>query len=686
MLIETILVCGTLYSRPKWVRKVKKNADWIKKRLSVIDAKYQNAVQKKMDALFGDQRNQQLKKLSSDKTLPEISEEEKNANRRLGVASVNLGLGIVCKAFYPHFLVVTIPFTFWLAIPRFQSAYESLVKEHRVTIAIVDSTLVTWALLSGYLFASVLGTSLITISLRLLAKTKNNYQNRLTDVFKQQPRSVWITVDDTEVEILFEELKPGDIFVANAGETILADGTIVKGIASVDQHLLTGESQPAEKIVGDQVFASTLILSGKIHVQAEKAGQETVAAQLIKIINNTSEYKTLAESKSDQIVNQSVLPTILLSTMAYPVAGVSGALAVLSSCGGNIRLTSPLSTLSFLRITSERGILIKDGRALEKLAEVDTIVFDKTGTLTLDQLYVNRVYSCDGLSEETLLTYAATAEYRQQHPVAKAILTAAYKQKLDLLDIEDVRYEIGYGIKVNLSHQIIRVGSERFMEMENISVPDEIKSIQKDCHRQGYSLVMVAINSKVSGAIELHPIIRPEAKQIINLLKLQNISTYIISGDHEQPTRMLARELGIDGYFSDSLPEQKAQIISQLQKKGKVVCFIGDGINDSIALKQADVSISLSGASVAAIDSAQIIFMDEKLSHLPQLIDISKGFQKNQKTNLIISFIPNIICIGGVFLLNFGIYTSFFLYYGSLAIGVRNATFPLIEHKKQLNK
>ncbi|MCW5211555.1 HAD-IC family P-type ATPase, partial [Desulfobulbus sp. TB] len=307
------------------------------------------------------------------------------------------------------------------------------------------------------------------------------------------------------------------------------------------------------------------------------------------------------------------------------------------------------STSVFYQNTSLRRDAKKDGCALEKLSEVDTIVFDKTGTLTLNQLYVNKVYSYNGLSEKKLLTYAAAAEYRQNHPIANAILTAAYKQKISLPDIEDIRCDIGYGVKVNLSNQIIRVGSERFMKMENISVPDEIRSIQKCCHIKGYSVVMVAIDEEVSGAIELHPLIRPEAKQIIRLLRRQNISTYIISGDHEQPTRMLARELGVDGYFSDTLPEQKAQLVKKLQEKSKIVCFVGDGINDSIALRQADVSISLSGASVAAIDSAQIIFMEESLNPLLYLIDISIRFKTNQRVNLIISVIPSIICIGGYF-------------------------------------
>ena len=369
MVIEITLL-STAILIPGLIDKLKEYSPEIKNSMATFDALYQSIVQEKIDSLLGDRRYLQLQELSSDEGRGEISEAEKDANRRLGVASMNLGLATFCQVFCPYLLIISIPATFWLSMPRFEKTYISLFEEHKIDVAIIDSILVIWAVLSGYLFASVLGTSLITVSLKLLAKTKDAYRGKLIHVFKQQPHFVWIIIDDTEIEIPFEKLKPNDLVVINAGEMIPIDGIIVNGIASIDQHLFTGESQPVEKEVGDQVFASTIVLSGKIHVQAEKAGQETVAAQLVRLINDTSEYKTSLEFESEQIVNQSVLPTLLLSAIAYPVGGVSGALAILSSCiGYNMRLISPVNTLNLLRIASEAGILIKDGHALEKLAE-----------------------------------------------------------------------------------------------------------------------------------------------------------------------------------------------------------------------------------------------------------------------------------------------------------------------------
>ncbi|MDM8521934.1 heavy metal translocating P-type ATPase [Desulfococcaceae bacterium HSG8] len=679
MFIEVCFLCVGLHAASKLYKK-------ISEKILKSDTAYQDFIQKKIDPFFGNIRDQQLQTLSHTEVLPKISKEEKDANRRLGVASVNLSGALVCKLLYPPLLITTIPVTLWLCLRHFKNAYRSLFKEHRISIAVLDTILVLWGTLAHYFFVGALSIFLFSLSEKLLSKTRDNSRKKLINVFSQHPCYVWILVGGSEVEIPFEQLKTDDIVVVNAGEIIPADGTITSGIASIDQRALTGESQPAEKGTGEQVFASTIVLSGKIHMRAEKTGQETVAVKLGEILNHTTEYKTTLESKTERIVDWSALPTLVLSGLAYPVAGTSGSLAVLlSSIGYNMRILSPLSTLNFLCITSQDGILIKDGRALEKLAKIDTVVFDKTGTLTLEQPLMSNIYSFNGLSDNVLLTYAAAAECRQEHPISRAILVAAGERKLKLPKIDDKSYEVGYGIRVILSDQLIRVGSKRFIEMENIPIPSEMEEIEAKCGNQGYSLVLIAVNEELAGVIELHPATRPESKQVIRQLRERNIMTYIISGDQENPTQNLAGELGTDRYFPNTLPEQKAEIVEQLQQEGKTVCFVGDGINDSIALKKADVSISLRGAATAATDTAQIVLMDENLKCLTHLIGIAEKFENNQKKNLMITVVPSIICIGGVFLMHFGIYTSIILYYGSLFAGILNSTKPLLINPKKID-
>ncbi len=695
MFIETCLICYGLHAGSKLYKKIRtdnirRKADHTEGRQSFFAAaeeKYQNFVQRKIDPLFGDPRGKQMKLLSPTEAL-ETSGKEKKANRNMGLASVNMGLAVISRTFFPHLLVTTVPFILFLAMDWFKDAFQSLFRKHRFNIGVLDGTLAAGILLSGYLFAGSLILFVFSLQRKLISKTESISRRKLIEVFGRQPRSVWIMTGTAEVEIPFEDLQAGDIFVMNAGEVIPADGTVEKGMASVDQHALTGESQPAEKEAGDRVFASTLVLSGKIYVLAEKAGQETAAAKIGHILNRTTSHKTSFESETEKFVDWSSLPTVALSGLAYFLVGSSGCLGILfSSLGYNMRIVGPMSTLNFLRIVSRHGVLVKDVRAMERLARVDTLIFDKTGTLTLEQPYIGDIHSCNGFSQETLLTYAAAAEHRQTHPVARAIQAAAEDRGLSLSesDIEEASYKVGYGIRVNISGRLVRVGSERFMETEGIPVPNDMRAVQERCGDRGHSLVMVAIDEEVAGAIELCPTVRPEAKQLIRQLGENGMSACIISGDGETPTRELARELGIDRYFAGILPEEKAEITEKLRKEGKTVCFVGDGINDAIALKKADISVSLRGASTAATDSADIVLMDENLGSLSRLLDISREFRANQRQNMAISVIPGLISTGGVFFLHFGIYASVIIYYLGLGAGLGNAALPLIRHKKEIN-
>lgn len=640
---------------------------------TLVDRKYQQ----KIDAFFGDeQRERQLQSISENPI--ELSDEDKELNRRLGLVTANVCVAACCGWFAPSAVAITAPITLWSTLPRFSQAYQTLFKERRVSIAMIDSVLFSWTLLSGFFFGAALGSFLINLSWKLLSKTKNNSQSRLANLFRAYPRTVWKVVEGVELETPFEDLKVGDVVLVHAGETIPADGTIIDGVSLIDQHALTGEAQPAEKGVGDQVLASTLVLSGRIQFVVERSGIDMAASQIIEILNQTSEYKTTFEMQGEHIVDRFALPTLVLSGLAYPLAGTTGSLGVLWSCPGlNMRLFAPLSTLNFLRMMAQNNILVKDGQVLESLASVDTIVFDKTGTLTLEEMQVGKIYTCHDYPENTVLASAAIAEHRQTHPIARAILAAADQQALRRPAVDDLSYEVGYGIKVSVAGQTIRVGSKHFMELERIAIPAEMTSIIDRCADQGVSLVFVSIDEILAGAIELKAALRPEAKQLVSHLHEQGISTYIVSGDQEQPTRALAQDLGIEHYFANTLPKQKAEIIGQLKQEGKTVCFIGDGINDAIALKEADVSVSFRGATTAAIDTAQIILMDENLAHIRKLFDIGMKFDANQNTNKTLSIVPSVLSLGGVFLLRFGMYGSMLVIFSGVGLCIWNATRPL---------
>jgi Cu2+-exporting ATPase len=520
---------------------------------------------------------------------------------------------------------------------------------------------------------------------KLKRKLEDKSKNMLLNVFEQQPRSAWVLKNQVEVEMPLEAIQVNDIVIVSAGEVVPIDGIIINGIATLDQHTLTGESQPAEKEVGDRVFAATVVITGRIEVKVEKAGKDTTVAKVGHILNNTIDYKTTIQLKGEEWANKGLLPQLGITGLALVTVNPIVAMAILNTnFGYRVQMLAYLQTINHLNLVSQQGILIKDGRSLELLTQIDTILFDKTGTLTKDEPMVGRIIVCHSYQEDELLTYAAAAERKLTHPIAKAIFNKAVASQLTLPEVADSDYKMGYGLTVNIEGKIIQIGSVRFMNLEGITIPTQIVEEMASSHNQGYSLVMVAIDKQLCGAIEIQPTIRPEVKQVINSLRQSGIKHLaIVSGDHKQPTQSMAEELGMDNYFYEVMPENKANIVEELQKQGHSVCFIGDGINDAIAMKKAHVSISLRGASSIATDVAQIVLMDGSLSHLDELFKIANNLDTRLKRSLIIGVMPTPIVIVGGFLFHLGMISSVIINNIALFSGVGYAMST--QHKKTIH-
>lgn len=636
-------------------------------------------------ASFFEARHTQLKEISSTTDDNQKSQTQRKLTQNLAIASSSLGLASMGALFYPPLSVLSWPGFFYISKHGFADAYETLVERHTVGTDLLASVVKILLFVNGHYVLCNLSAVIYTLNRKLLYEIKDNSKKNVIDVFRRSPRSVFVLSDGYEIEVPFKELKVGDIVIVNAGETIPIDGMITNGVASVDQHVLTGESQPVEKKGGDQVFALTVVLSGRIYIQVEKAGEETTAAQIGEILNQTVDFKTSMQLWAEAMTNKTVLPTLLIGTSLIPIVGPMSAIAFLYSHPKyKTTVASSVSVLGVLNVASQKGILIKDGRTFELLEKVDTVIFDKTGTLTQEQPHVGRIHGSNGFTEEKVLWYAAAAEYKQSHPIARAILKEARAQKLNLPEIDEAEYKVGYGISMRYQDQVVRVGSIRFIEMESMTIPSEIRVIQKDCHREGHTLVLVALENTVIGAVELQATVRPEAFAVIQGLRQRNIkSMYIISGDHEAPTKRLAEKLGIDHYFAETLPEQKADIIESLQQEGKSICYIGDGINDAIALKKAQVSVSLRGASTVAIDTAQVVLMDQSLRQLGLLFDIARQFQTNMKKTFAIVFIPHAIALTGSLFLQFSFLNVFILRNMALFAGVTHAMLPLLPDQSE---
>lgn len=641
----------------------------------------------------------QLVSLSKPQTLPskqpvqesvlrdirQVKNAEKILNTMIWVSGASLTFAIVGAFFYPPVAIVSVPFIVWQLIEHWRDAYRSL-RQGKLGVALLTSFTMLTCLVMGYTIPGNLIGFVFVVSRKWLLQIRGKAQSEFIDVFKQQPSTVWTLVNGIEIETPIEKLTKNDCVVVHTGEMIPVDGKVIYGIASVDQRILTGEAQPVEKEVGDTVFASTIVLAGTIHLAVEKAGAETTVAQIGAILNKTINVKSDVQLRSEELADRTVIPFLIAGGLTLPLLGPMAAISVINShIGFRMSAVAPIGIMTFLRILSKKGILVKDGHALDRLPTVDTVIFDKTGTLTLDQPHVCAIHCCSHYTEDEVLVYAATAEGKQRHPIALAIVEAAQERRLPLLQIDDAQYEVGYGLKVTVTQHLVRVGSSRFMEKEAISIPQALQTIQATSHQEGHSLVMIAINEELVGAIELKPTVRPEAKEIIQGLRTRGIkATYIISGDHETPTRKLAGELGIDHYFAETLPQNKAELIEQLQSEGKKICYVGDGINDAIALTKADVSLSLRGASTIAQDAAQIILLNGGLNDLCYLFDIAKEYEVNMRNNFWAVIGPCILCVGGVYLANFGLITTIFLKQFGLFTGIASALTPLRAHRNEL--
>ena len=343
----------------------------------------------------------------------------------------------------------------------------------------------------------------------------------------------------------------------------------------------------------------------------------------------------------------------------------------------------PLAMLSSLTLCASKGILVKDGRALEMMNQVDTVLFDKTGTLTRERPEVGRVIAADGWEPDQILGFAAAAERKFHHPIALAILHKADELGLILPPTDDTQYKVGYGITVQIEGYTVRVGSKRFLESEGIEIPARILEALDRAHLEGHTMVMVAVDDRLGGAIELQAAVRPEVREIIRGLRERGIKHIaIISGDHDAPTRRLAESLGMDRYFAQVLPADKADYVAKLQAEGRKVCFVGDGINDSIALKKADVSISLRGASSIATDTAHIVFLEGGLSKLCDLRDIARDLDRNVNRSWSMIVAPNVTNVVGVFTMGFGIMTSVITNNVSALAALANGLLPLRKIKR----
>lgn len=611
--------------------------------------------------LWGDQREQQRQRLGTLLQGVTVSPAERQINRGLYLSSASLTVALVGRLFYPPLQLLSLPGLVYGTWRLYTQARTTLENERRLD---VDGLLLVVNLAyigGGYWILGNLTTTSYFFSNKLLIVIKERLQQELITALTQQPRQVWTEVQGQEVQRRLDELQAGDVVIVYAGEVLPVDGVIRTGAATVDEHMLTGEARPIEKTVGDRVFTATLVLTGKIAVTVAEAGATTLVARINEVLAQTVDFRSTRQLRMQALTDWLALPTLGLAAMTLPFLGLSAAAAVVNT--HPFRQLNNFAALGILNIfvaAANQGILIKDGRSLELLQEVDTLIFDKTGTLTQAHPQVVALYPLAGIDEQLLLAFAAAAEQHQRHPIARAILSAAHERGLTIPGIDEATFKVGLGLVVQAAGHMIHVGSARFMGLSTIPLPTALAHLQAASHEQGHLLVWVARDHSIIGALALVAPLRPEAQGVIDTLRQQTRITQmmIVSGDHAFPTQQAATVLGIDTYYAETLPTGKAELIARLQAEGRKVCFIGDGINDAIALKQAHVSISLSSATMAAIDTAHIVLMAESLAQLPAVFALSQSFARTQRRMMLPVLGTSVLGLVGIYQWGWGLAAS----------------------------
>ncbi|MEB4592698.1 heavy metal translocating P-type ATPase [Candidatus Thiothrix sp. Deng01] len=547
--------------------------------------------------------------------------------------------------------------------------------ERKVGVTLLDGVAFLMPMLLHMWAMAALTGSFISGAGWMARRTERRSREDLALLFSQQIRTAWVEHDGVMLEVACADLQAGDRVIVDAGMVIPVDGLVVGGVGRVDQQALTGESQPIDKAAGDAVFAATLLLDGKLVIELQKAGSQSMAAELAELLEEVEQSRQDSQTRAQEVIDKWVPTTLGAFILALTTNGVNGALAIVySSIGYPLRYAGPTSLLNYMHIASRSGVLIRDGRALEKLAKVDLVVFDKTGTLTSAVPTVHRVTAIGSFDALAVLRLAATAERQQSHPLAYAILQAAEASGINAATLDAMKVRPGFGLHVRIDGRDVLVGSERLLTSEGVS----IGAYTQDAAPEDI-VVYVAVDGELAGFIELAPSIRPEAAAVVKALQATGVEVVVLSGDREAPTRELAETLQLDGYFAEVLPQEKAHFIERLQTSGRSVCFIGDGINDAVALRTADVAVSLKGATSIAESAASILLLDGGLGNLPGLFRLAQSNERTTKRSTTITTVAGVGSMAGVFLLGMGAGPAMAL--NVLVIGgcMLNATSPLLK-------
>lgn len=483
--------------------------------------------------------------------------------------------------------------------------------------------------------------------------SKDKTKEAIQKLVEITPNKAIIKINGIEKEVTLDEIHKGDIVISRAGEKIAVDGEIIEGKAHLDEAFITGESKPVTKEIGNKVIAGSLNYDGYIEYKAEKIGKESTVSEIVRLVVEASNTKAPIAKVADKVSGYFVPTVIIIAIIVfftYIIIGKDFETAITTfvtvlvvACPCSLGLATPLAIIVSEGLCASNGILIKKSEVLENTQKVNTIVFDKTGTLTYGKLKIAEVINYSKLEEAKLLQIVGSIENKSTHPIAKAFTDYLEENKIELLEVQNFENITGIGIVGKIENQEILLGNSKIVEKYNIK--NEHTKDEKNLAENGNSIIYVIIDKKVMAIIGVNDIIREESKKVIQELSNMKINTIMLTGDNKETAEKIAKEIGIDKVISNVLPSEKANTIKQLKKENKFVMMCGDGINDSPALANSDIGVSVNSGTDIAMDSSDVILTRNNLSSILNLINISKKTIKNIKQNLFWAFFYNCLMI-----------------------------------------
>jgi len=530
-------------------------------------------------------------------------------------------------------------------LPVLFSALRALINR-RLTIDLLASVALVFALLNRE-FHSAVFISLMLASARFFAYfTERRTRYAIKSLLKLRPTKVLVRTDSQRIlEKPIEEIKINDLVVAKTGERIAVDGVVVEGTASIDQSSLTGESEPVVKTVGDEVFSSTLNISGSLLLKTTKIGQDTTFSKILKLIEESQKGKAPISSITEKFINFYILFTLLGSIALYVFAhNLSLVLSVLLvTCADDLAIAIPLAFTATIGTAAKKGIIIKGASFIEGLPKVKLMIFDKTGTLTLGRPEVRQIFIFKDYSEEKFLSILGGLNTESSHPTAKAIYNFIKRKGIRISEIKQIHEEAGYGIGGFVDGKRFLAGNTKFLENNGVIFSKEEKSLIRREKSLGRMLVALGMDDSLVGFLSLSDSIRPHASQVIKGLKELGVERMVIlTGDNEVVANEVAKELGISEFRANLLPQDKVNFVrSSLNKKYKVG-MLGDGVNDAASLALADVSFVMGAiGSDVSIEAADIALMKDNLKDIIDANQMSRSTMKIVNQNLILWGIIN---------------------------------------------